>query len=143
MENKKKVTKNPDVTSETFRLNRNNEGDLQIIELLEKSNNKSGLIKDALGMYKVMIEQFGYNSPFIVNTSTDWTRVLTQLDPSNMIGRPGQVVKEEVKQELREYIEPARPVAQPVREELPEEIYEEDDEDDDDDFMGNNGNAII
>lgn len=123
--NKIKETK---TTSETFRLNRGVEVDAEIIDFLAKSNNKSGLIKDALMMYKALVETGAYNSPFLVNTATDWTRVLANLDPSKLLGQTQETVKENIKKELRsqQVVAPA-----PVVEETDEEVYEEIDEDED------------
>lgn len=126
MENKKKV-KNPNLTSETFRLNRTVEVDAEIIEFLERSHNKTGLIKDAIMMYKGLVDSGRYNSPFLNDTKTDWSAIFSNLDPATMLGATPDTVKNNVKEELRSYQAPV----QQSREELSDsEIYEDDDEDD-------------
>lgn len=99
-------TKEKKIIAETFRLNADANKDKEIIEFLATSNNKSGLIKDALNMYKAMIDRGMYVSPFIKKDATDWDKIFSNLDPSKMItGRRPEEVKESVKQEVREYEE--------------------------------------
>lgn len=99
-------TKEKKIIAETFRLNADANKDKEIIEFLATSNNKSGLIKDALNMYKAMIDRGMYVSPYIKRNETDWDKIFSNLDPSKMItGRRPEEVKESVKQEVREYEE--------------------------------------
>lgn len=114
-------------TSETFRLN--TKTDKQIIEFLKKSNNKTGLIKDAISMYKSLVESGRYRSPFLLETETNWDAIFATVEPNLLLGRQPSQVKESVKEELREYKEIEREVknkvVEPVEEEC-EEDYEED-----------------
>lgn len=99
-------TKEKKIIAETFRLNADANKDKEIIEFLATSNNKSGLIKDALNMYKAMIDRGMYVSPYIKKDATDWDKIFSNLDPSKMItGRRPEDVKESVKQEIKEYDE--------------------------------------
>ena len=65
-------------------------------ELLRRSNNKSGLVKDALTMYLALIKKGAYVSPFLNNNTSDWDTILKNLSLDSSLGRPAQVVKEEV-----------------------------------------------
>lgn len=65
-------------------------------ELLKRSNNKSGLVKDALTMYLALIKKGAYVSPFLNNNTSDWDAILKNLSLDSSLGRPAQVVKEEV-----------------------------------------------
>lgn len=122
--------KKEDVTNlkvETFRLNRDNDSDKELIEFLEKSNNKTGLVKDALKMYKTLVESGAYHSPFIKGSETNWDVIFATLDPSRIItGRRPEVVKEEIKQELRERAQQQyqAPAEEPVEESIDYENYE-------------------
>ena len=126
----KSKKKNPDLTSETFRLNR--KCDSEIINFLEKSNNKTGLIKDAIMMYKSLVESGAYNSPFLSDTKTDWSAIFSKLDPAMMLGATPETVKNNVKEELRSYQEPV--ATQPVVENISDDDYDYDDEDNDCEF---------
>ena len=99
---KRRAKKATDVTlvTEAFKLNKEIEKERVICEeLLEKSNNKSGLIKDALLMYYVMVKNHGYVSPYLQTNETDWDRIIAgTVGFANTMGRPTQEVK-------REYIE--------------------------------------
>lgn len=128
--------KKKNITSETFRLNKNVEVDSEIIDFLAKSNNKSGLIKDAIMMYKALVESGAYQSPYLVSTAVDWTRILTNIDPSKIIGRSPETEKEKVKEEIKSYQPQQQPVEEKiVEEEIYEDVYEEiyDEIEDDDD----------
>ena len=127
-----KKRENDNLKVETFRLNRGNNGDRELIDFLEKSNNKTGLVKDALKMYKTLVESGAYHSPYLEGSETNWDIIFATLDPSKIIvGRRPEVVKEEVKQELRGR----------VHQQYQEPIEESDDENYDD-FDGNEDNDI-
>lgn len=133
-------TKEKKIIAETFRLNADANKDKEIIEFLATSNNKSGLIKDALNMYKAMIDRGMYVSPYIKKDATDWDKIFSNLDPSKMItGRRPEDVKESVKQEIKEYNECQKQYKPEVHESVVEEqeeleVYEDGDDDNDLDF---------
>lgn len=124
--------KNRNIVTEAFKLNKEIEVEKAICELLERSNNKSGLIKDALAMYACLVNELGYASPYIQNNVSDWTAILANLNVSGMIGRPAQEVKQEV---VNKTIAPA-PVVNPTKghEEITMEIFDEEEENDDNDI---------
>ena len=130
MENikKEKKAKNPNQTSETFRLNKESKLDAEIIEFLERSHNKTGLFKDAIMMYKALVDKGAYKSPFLSDTKTDWSSIFSKLDPAMMLGATPDEVKNNVKEELRGYEKPV--YQQTSKEELSvNDDYDYDDED--------------
>lgn len=133
-EQTRKAKEDKKLISEAFRLNRGDAVDREIIEFLSTSNNKSALIKDAICMYREMVNRGLYTSPFIRKTATDWDRVIANLNPSDILmGRRPETVKEEVKQEIREYNEyKQKQQAAPVVADEPEE----------DNFEGNSDNEL-
>lgn len=88
--------KNPNITTEAFKLNKDIPLDSEIRDFLDNSSNKSGLIKDALSMYMHMVKVKGYPSPYIKNNVGDWDTIFDNLNISTMIGRPAEEVKKEV-----------------------------------------------
>lgn len=88
--------KNPNITTEAFKLNKDIPLESEIRDFLDNSSNKSGLIKDALSMYMHMVKVKGYPSPYIQNNVGDWDTIFDNLNISSMIGRPMNEVKEEV-----------------------------------------------
>ena len=78
-----KETKNTksNLVTETFRLNKKIQSDIEIIEFLKRSNNKTGLVKDALRMYKTLVDKKAYSSPFLEDTETDWNMIFANIDP--------------------------------------------------------------
>lgn len=133
MENKKKV-KNPNLTSETFRLNKEVTVDAEIIEFLERSNNKTGLIKDAIMMYKALVDSGAYNSPFLSDTKTDWSAIFSKLDPAMMLGATPSAVKNGIKEELRSYQEPVHQTREELSTDTEYNYNYDDDGDDDNDL---------
>ena len=101
----KNKKKNENLTSETFRLNLEVSGDAVIKSFLERSHNKTGLIKDAIMMYKELVDSGAYNSPFLNDTKTNWGAIFSRLDPATMLGVTPDTVKNNVKEELRSYQE--------------------------------------
>lgn len=92
--------KNPNITTEAFKLNKEIPLEKEIREFLDRSNNKSGLIKDALSMYMHVVNVQGYASPYLQNQVGDWGAIFNNLNNNvnvdNLIGRPAQQVKQEV-----------------------------------------------
>lgn len=131
---KETKVKNPNIVTEAFKLNKEIEVEKAICELLERSSNKSGLIKDALGMYACLVNELGYASPYIQNNVSDWASILANLNVSRMIGKPAQQVKQEV---INSAVAPA-PVTNNLenhRHEITMDIFdEEENEDNDIDF---------
>lgn len=93
--------KNPNISTEAFKLNKEIPVEKDIREFLDRSNNKSGLIKDALSMYMYMVNVQGYVSPFLQNNTGNWDAIFNNINNNNvsvdnLIGRPAEQVKEEV-----------------------------------------------
>lgn len=92
--------KNPNITTEAFKLNKEIPLEKEIREFLDRSNNKSGLIKDALSMYMHVVNVQGYASPYLQNNVGDWGAIFSNLNNNvnvdNLIGRPAEQVKQEV-----------------------------------------------
>lgn len=132
----KNKKKNENLTSETFRLNKSVAIDAEIIEFLERSHNKTGLIKDAIMMYKELVDSGAYNSPFLNATRTNWGAIFSKLDPAIMLGATPETVKNRVKEDIREMEKPM-PIQQ-----AREELYDNDEDyyDDEDDVFGNDDN---
>lgn len=129
---KETKVKNQNIMTEAFKLNKEIEVERAICELLERSNNKSGLIKDALGMYACLVNELGYKSPYIQNNVSDWTTILANLNVSGLIGRPAEQVKQEV---IQKAVAPAPVFNNPTQghETITLEVLDEDDENDDND----------
>ena len=127
----KETKKNTNIITEAYKINLEVDREREIYEeLLKKSNNKSGLVKDALVMYLTLIKSGAYTSPFLNTNTSDWDMILRNLSLDRNLGRPAQEVKEEViaqQVQQQEY----QPVQQPRKEELNTSSICEDDEDDD------------
>lgn len=97
---KENKVKNPNISTEAFKLNKEIPLEKEIREFLDRSNNKSGLIKDALSMYMHVVNVQGYASPYIQNNVGDWGAIFSSLNNNvnvdNLIGRPAEQVKQEV-----------------------------------------------
>lgn len=135
----KKKNVNPNIKTEAYKINLDVENERVLYErLLKKSNNRSGLVKDALTMYLALIERGAYVSPFMKNNDSDWNTILNNLSLDNNLGRPAQVVKEEIIEQKIQQQE-QQPVQQPRKEELNTASVCEDDfnMDDDDDLEWN------
>lgn len=130
---------NKNLSTETFKLNTEIPVEKEIRELLDRSTNKSGLIKDALSMYNYVIQNKGYVSPYLQNNVGNWDILFNNLDANvnNLIGRQAEQVKQEVIQTM------SQEVNNPVntnssddsfagREEISLEIFDEDDEENED-----------
>lgn len=85
------------ILTEAYKINLDVKNEKELYdELLSKSNNKSGLVKDALTMYLALIKKGAYVSPFLNKETSDWDTILKNLSLDSNLGRPAQVVKEEV-----------------------------------------------
>ena len=97
---KETKVKNPNISTEAFKLNKEIPLEKEIREFLDRSNNKSGLIKDALSMYMHVVNVQGYASPYLQNNVGDWGAIFSNLNNNvnvdNLIGRPAEQVKQEV-----------------------------------------------
>lgn len=97
---KETKVKNPNISTEAFKLNKEIPLEKEIREFLDRSNNKSGLIKDALSMYMHVVNVQGYASPYLQNQVGDWGAIFNNLNNNvnvdNLIGRPAEQVKQEV-----------------------------------------------
>ena len=95
--NNKETKKNINIITEAYKINLEIDREREIYEeLLKKSNNKSGLVKDALVMYLTLIKSGAYTSPFLNTNTSDWDMILRNLSLDRNLGRPAQEVKEEV-----------------------------------------------
>ena len=93
----KETKKNINIITEAYKINLEVDREREIYEeLLKKSNNKSGLVKDALVMYLTLIKSGAYTSPFLNTNTSDWDMILRNLSLDRNLGRPAQEVKEEV-----------------------------------------------
>ena len=134
--NNKETKKNINIITEAYKINLEIDREREIYEeLLKKSNNKSGLVKDALVMYLTLIKSGAYTSPFLNTNTSDWDMILRNLSLDRNLGRPAQEVKEEViaqQVQQQEY----KPVQQSDRVELnTASAYEDElEEDEDNDF---------
>lgn len=136
-ETKTKV-KNENISTEAFKLNKEIPLEAEIRAFLDRSNNKSGLIKDALSMYMHMVNVKGYASPYIQNNVGDWDAIFSNLNVSAMIGKTPQEVKKEV---IAETVEHSRYMqtsgylnnVDNSREEITMDIFD-DEENEDNDF---------
>ena len=137
----KNKKKNENLTSETFRLNKGVAIDAEIIEFLERSHNKTGLIKDAIMMYKELVDSGAYNSPYLNASRTNWGAIFSKLDPAIILGATPENVKNRVKEDIKNMEAPAQVYQTPVKEELhdDEDYYDEDE----DDVFGNDDNDIM
>ena len=132
----KETKKNTNIITEAYKINLEVDREREIYEeLLKKSNNKSGLVKDALVMYLTLIKSGAYTSPFLNTNTSDWDMILRNLSLDRNLGRPAQEVKEEViaqQVQQQEY----KPVQQSDRVELnTASAYEDElEEDEDNDF---------
>lgn len=108
-ETKKTKEVNPNLRTEAYKLNLDIESERIIYEeLLQKSNNKSGLVKDALNMYLVMVKKHGYPSPFLSSNTVDWSSILNNSGMVEDLGLTTKQVKQQVIQQAPAYREPVK-----------------------------------
>lgn len=131
--NNKETKKNTNIITEAYKINLEIDREREIYEeLLKKSNNKSGLVKDALVMYLTLIKSGAYTSPFINSNTSDWDMILRNLSLDRNLGRPAQTVKEEV---IQEKIQEQQSVQQPIQQQSrisDMSIFDEDEEENED-----------
>lgn len=126
---KETKVKNPNISTEAFKLNKEIPLEKEIREFLDRSNNKSGLIKDALSMYMHVVNVQGYASPYLQNQVGDWGAIFNNLNNNvnvdNLIGRPAEQVKQEV---INNAVAPAPVINNPtqVHETITLDVLDED-----------------